>query len=102
QKLKYQVFAERKPVASFLPLRSSVLPMKTRVVPLLVFSGLLAFPVALRADSKDVKLTRLDDRVRVEIGGKLFTEYIFKGAPKPYLYPVLAADGTEMMRHYPM
>jgi hypothetical protein len=38
----------------------------------------------------------------VELGGQLFTEYIFKGAPKPYLYPVLAADGTEMMRHYPM
>jgi hypothetical protein len=55
----------------------------------------------LRA-ADDVKLTPSDGRVRVEIGGKLFTEYVFKDTPKPYLYPVLAADGTELMRHYPM
>lgn len=75
--------------------------MKTRVLPLLVLAGLLA-PCALRAAATDVKLTPSDDRVRIEIGGKLFTEYVFKGGPKPYLYPVLAADGTEMMRHFPM
>ena len=77
--------------------------MKTRVSPLLTLLCLLAPAVALRAASgNDVKLTTTDDRVRVEIGGQLFTEYIFKGTPKPYLYPVLAADGTELMRHYPM
>jgi hypothetical protein len=77
--------------------------MKTRVLPLLVLTGLLASMTALRAASaNEVKLTRADDRVRVEVGGKLFTEYIFKGGPKPYLYPVLAADGTELMRHFPM
>lgn len=77
--------------------------MKTRVVPLLVLAGLLASATALRAaPANDVKLTRAGDRVRVEIGGQLFTEYIFKGAPKPYFYPVLATDGTELMRHFPM
>jgi len=77
--------------------------MKTRVSPLLVLASLLAPVAALHAAAaNDVKLTRADDRVRVEIGGKLFTEYVFKGAPKPYLYPVLAADGTELMRHFPM
>ena len=49
-----------------------------------------------------VKLTRLDDRVRVEIGGQLFTEYIFKGASRPYCYPILAADGTSLVRDFPM
>ena len=77
--------------------------MKTRVVPLLVLASLLASAVTLRAASANqVKVTRADDRVRVEIGGQLFTEYIFKGATKPYLYPVLAADGTPMTRDYPM
>jgi hypothetical protein len=76
--------------------------MKTRVLPLLVLAGLAAPCAALHAAATDVKLTRAADRVRVEIGGKLFTEYVFKGAPKPYLYPVLAADGTELMRHFPM
>jgi hypothetical protein len=75
--------------------------MKTRVLPLLVLAGLFA-PGALRAAANDVKLTRSDDRVRVEIGGKLFTEYVFKGGPKPYFYPVLASDGTELMRNFPM
>ncbi|MES2694329.1 MAG: PmoA family protein [Verrucomicrobiota bacterium] len=77
--------------------------MKTRVLPLLVLAGLFAPLANLSAAAANaVKLTRADDRVRVEIGGQLFTEYIFKGGPKPYLYPVLAADGTELMRNFPM
>jgi hypothetical protein len=52
--------------------------------------------------ANDVKLTRADDRVRVEIGGQLFTEYIVKGGPVPYLYPVLAPDGTPLTRNFPM
>lgn len=68
-----------------------------------MLAGLLAPAVLLRAaNTNEVKLTRSDDRVRVEFGGQLFTEYIFKGTPKPYLYPVLAADGTEMTRNFPM
>lgn len=77
--------------------------MKTRVMSLLMLASLFAPLSALSAASApDVKLTRAADRVRVEVGGQLFTEYIFKGAPKPFLYPVLAGDGTEMMRHFPM
>ncbi len=77
--------------------------MKTRVLPLLVLAALFAPVAAVSAASAPTpKLTRTDDRVRVELGGQLFTEYIFKGGPKPYLYPVLTADGTEMMRHFPM
>jgi hypothetical protein len=49
-----------------------------------------------------VKLTRLEDRVRVEIGGELFTEYIFSGGPRPFLHPILAADGTQLTRDFPM
>jgi hypothetical protein len=76
--------------------------MKTRVLPLVVLAGLLASCALCSAAATDVKLTRADDRVRVELGGQLFTEYIFKGTPKPFLYPVLATDGTELMRHFPM
>jgi hypothetical protein len=75
--------------------------MNTRALPLVVLAVLLA-PSAALAAANEVKLTRAEDRVRVEIGGTLFTEYIFQGAPKPYLYPVLAADGTELTRNFPM
>jgi hypothetical protein len=76
--------------------------MKTRVTPLLALTALLAPCVALRAANAPVKMTRTDDRVRVEVGGKLFTEYLFKAGPRPFFYPVLAVDGTEMTRNYPM
>jgi hypothetical protein len=56
-----------------------------------------------RQSTSVVKLTPLEDRVRVEIGGQLFTEYIFgDGATKPYCYPILAADGTPLTRNFPM
>jgi hypothetical protein len=55
------------------------------------------------AAAPDVKLAPLADRVRIEIDGQLFTEYIFgDGATKPYCYPVLASDGTPMTRDFPM
>ena len=51
----------------------------------------------------EVKLTRLADRVRVEIAGQLFTEYIYgDGASRPYCYPIVATDGTGLTRDFPM
>src|SRR5262245_7403940 len=69
---------------------------------LLCASLVLAWPVLGAAAAEEIKLTRAEDRVRVEIGGRLFTEYIFKGASRPYLYPVIAADGTALTRDFPM
>jgi hypothetical protein len=72
------------------------------VLTVFCFGWLLA---SLKADDSalDVKLTQLPDRVRVEVGGQLFTEYIYgDSANHPYCYPVLAADGTPMTRDFPM
>lgn len=65
-------------------------------------AGLLFATSMHAAQTLQATLTRLDDRVRVEIDGKLFTEYFFKGASRPYCYPVLAADGTSLVRDFPM
>ena len=55
------------------------------------------------ADPVSVTLVKASDRVRVEIGGQLFTEYIFgDGASRSYFYPVLAPDGTPLTRNFPM
>jgi hypothetical protein len=75
--------------------------MKTRVFSLLMTASVLV-PALAPAAAPQAKIVRADDRVRIELGGQLFTEYIFKGAPKPYLYPVLAADGTQLNRDFPM
>lgn len=75
--------------------------MKSTFACCLVLLNTLAV-IARAEPASAVKLIRLDDRVRVEISGKLFTEYVFKGASRPYLYPVLAADGTPLSRDFPM
>lgn len=60
-------------------------------------------PAGKPAPSHDrVVLTTMDDRVRIEIDGRLFTEYRFRGAPKPCLYPILDAEGLAYTRHWPM
>ena len=52
--------------------------------------------------AEGVKLTQSDDRVRVEINGELFTEYVFKGAPHVYYYPLLGPGAARMTRDWPM
>jgi hypothetical protein len=49
-----------------------------------------------------VRLTELADRVRVEIDGALFTEYVFKDVPRPFCYPLLGPAGLPMTRNFPM
>ncbi len=50
-----------------------------------------------------VNITEGEDKIRVEINGKLFTEYIFKGNYKrPYFYPVIGPTGAAVIRHWPM
>jgi hypothetical protein len=49
-----------------------------------------------------VKITRLDDRLRIEIGGKLFSEYYFHEVSRPYFYPVIGPGGLPMTRNWPM
>src|ERR1051325_9965586 len=65
--------------------------------------ALAAGPYNFDASSPaNVKLTKQADRVRVEIDGQLFTEYVFgDGASRPYCYPVLAPDGTGLTRDFP-
>ena len=49
-----------------------------------------------------VRITDSGERLRVEIGGKLFTEYYYKNVPRPFLYPIISAAGDAMTRNYPM
>jgi hypothetical protein len=49
-----------------------------------------------------VKFTQQEDRVRIEINGELFTDYIFKGTNHVYYYPLIGPGGLPMTRNYPM
>jgi hypothetical protein len=76
-----------------------LLPLRMLLVSIL---GLAQYAESMATEALEVKLESLSDRVRVEIGGHLFTEYIFKGSNRPYLYPVLMPDGVSLVRDYPM
>ncbi|MEY2409265.1 MAG: hypothetical protein QOF48_1935 [Verrucomicrobiota bacterium] len=49
-----------------------------------------------------IQMIEKPDRVRVEINGRLFTEYCFKGAPHVYFYPLIGPGGARMTRDWPM
>ncbi len=54
------------------------------------------------AANQGVMITRLADRLRVEINGQLFTEYFYKDVPRPYCYPLIGPGGVAMTRNFPM
>ena len=80
----------------------------------------LLLPTLASAAAVGVKMTELPDRVRVEINGELFTEYVFSPKVHPwtstnkdgaiatnwprhvYFYPVLGPGGLPMTRNWPM
>jgi hypothetical protein len=49
-----------------------------------------------------VEITRLADRLRVEINGQLFTEYLYKDVPRPYCYPLIGPGDAALTRDWPM
>lgn len=74
--------------------------LRTAIVPgFLTFMTALALP-AMGQDR--VAISELDDRIRVEIGGQLFTEWQHKAWSVPYLYPVIGPNGVNVTRHFPM
>ena len=52
--------------------------------------------------TEGVKISELEDKVKVEINGQLFTEYNFKDVPRPYFYPVIGPTGINITRNWPM
>ncbi|MBL7152822.1 MAG: PmoA family protein [Phycisphaerae bacterium] len=52
-----------------------------------------------------VKISEAGKKLKVEINGKLFTEYNYRdedGAVFPYFYPVIGPTGVNLTRNYPM
>jgi hypothetical protein len=49
-----------------------------------------------------VQISQLSDRLRIEIDGRLFTEYFFKDVPRPYCYPIIGPGEVAMTRDWPM
>lgn len=72
-------------------------PFQKAIVACALLAGLTS--ASTRAE---VKLTQQEGSVKVEINGEHFTDYIFKGAPHVYYFPLLGPGGVPMTRSYPM
>ncbi|HWF18519.1 MAG TPA: PmoA family protein [Verrucomicrobiae bacterium] len=77
------------------------------------FSGKLLMTLALlalasgcataKSDPKTgVKIIQESNVLRVELNGKLFTEYHYENVPRPYFYPVIGPEGLPMTRKWPL
>ncbi|NBV85271.1 MAG: hypothetical protein EBS01_03170, partial [Verrucomicrobia bacterium] len=61
-----------------------------------------ALGIATSAARAEVTLTDSPDKVRVEVDGKLLTEYCYRGASHVYFYPLIGPGGARMTRSFPM
>jgi len=71
---------------------------------LLLMKYFTLFALLSTAAFAQVKITQETDRVRVEIDGKPFTDFVISGgeSQKPYLWPIRTANGVQITRHWPM
>ena len=69
-----------------------------------VRSAILILVLAVSTAFAQVKITPGKDVIRVDIGGKPFTEFVMSGPEvgKPYLFPLRTARGTTITRNWPM
>lgn len=74
--------------------------MRLHLFLILTFISIFFPPV--NAGGADVQVSELEDRIRVEIDGKLFTEWRHKDWYAPYFYPVVGPNGENITRNYPM
>src|ERR1051325_289876 len=85
-------------------LRSTVRPMRRH--PGVQIILLFLFPVLLFLSTTwvqaDVRITDLTNRLRIEINGRLFTEYFFRDVARPYYYPLLGPGEAPMTRNWPL
>lgn len=61
-----------------------------------------AWFTGIAADSSEVKIVENEGKLRIEVGGELFSEYHFQGGSRPFLYPVLLPGGLPLTRNWPM
>ena len=65
-------------------------------------SAFLLLAVAFPLSAQTVTLKPSDAGLRVEIDGQIFTEYVTKNVPRPFMYPVIGAAGESIVRNFPM
>jgi len=66
--------------------------------------GFFLFPLIAVAQKNSVTVTPVtgQQKVSIQVGGKPFTEFVYTDSmEKPFLYPIMAADGQTITRGFP-
>lgn len=77
-----------------------------------IATALMAIAIALPALTAEtssaaplkegIQITKLTNRLSIEVNGRLFTEYYYEDVPRPYYYPLLGPGDLPMTRKWPM
>ncbi len=59
-------------------------------------------PPRVAANPLGVRIVPTNNLLRVELNGKLFTQYFYTNVPRPFCYPLIGPGGVAMTRHFPM
>jgi hypothetical protein len=83
--------------------------MKLRIVSFVLLFSLVGFSFGQKQSEaapgkakRGVQVIDEKNKVRVEVGGKLFTEYHYQDVPRPFCYPVIGPNDLPMTRNWPM
>lgn len=68
----------------------------------LLFCIVILIGICSHSARAQVSITELEDRIRIEINGEIFTEWRHQDWVAPYLYPVVGPNGENITRNYPM
>lgn len=55
-----------------------------------------------KSSKPPLQLVRTEGAIQFLRGKELLAAYVFTGAPKPYLYPLIGPNGKPITRHFPM
>jgi hypothetical protein len=72
------------------------------LLPLIALCSCAAPNSSAPSNPLGVRITQTNDVLRVELNGKLFTEYYYTNVPRPFCYPIIGPGGVAMTRNYPM
>ncbi|MGK0199262.1 MAG: hypothetical protein ACI91J_002544, partial [Yoonia sp.] len=62
----------------------------------------LAIALSVSIQAQTVTIAPSEQGLRIDIDGQLFTEYVVKDTPRPFMYPLIGAAGESVVRNFPM
>jgi hypothetical protein len=70
---------------------------------LFVCSALCFCLAAAAAEKKQgVSIREEQGKLRIEVNGEFFANYVYEGYSRPFLYPIVGPQGAKMTRNWPM